>query len=45
LQRLFGFAPIAAQAFAGCFAVGAAGVILFSVVRAWALPGRAPHRA
>jgi len=45
LQRLFGFSPIAAQAFAGCFAVGAAGVILFSVVRAWALPGRARNRA
>jgi Ca2+-transporting ATPase len=35
LQRLFAFAPIAVQAFAGCFAVGVAGVIVFSSVRAW----------
>jgi Ca2+-transporting ATPase len=39
LQRLFGFAPIAAQAFASCFAVGVAGVIAFSLVHAWI-----PHR-
>ncbi len=30
LQRLFGFAPIAAQAFAGCFGVGVAGVVVSS---------------
>jgi Ca2+-transporting ATPase len=34
LQRLFGFAPIAAQALAGCFGVGIAGVVLFSAVQA-----------
>jgi len=44
LQRLFGFAPIAAQAFAGCFAVGVAGVIVFSVMRAWIVHGRGRQR-
>ena len=41
LQRLFGFAPIAAQSFASCFAAGVAGVIAFSVVHAWIPHGRA----
>jgi Ca2+-transporting ATPase len=40
LQRLFGFATITPQAFAGCFAVGVAGVIVFSFVRAWVPCGR-----
>ena len=34
LQRLFGFAPIAKQAIAGCFGVGVAGVVFFSATRA-----------
>ena len=34
LQRLFGFAPVAAHDLAGSFATGVAGVILFSVARA-----------
>jgi len=45
LQRLFGFAPIAAQAFASCFAVGVSAVIVFSVVRAWIARGRGGPRA
>jgi len=45
LQRLFGFASIAAQAFGTCFAVGVAGVIVFSVVHAWMPRERARHRA
>jgi Ca2+-transporting ATPase len=44
LQRLFGFAPIAAQAFAACFAVGIAGVVAFSALHAVIAWGRAGRR-